>query len=542
MKRLLPIFITAIFALTLIISSVPAVTAAEQTKIVRSPSTYTVPQGHNVTYLTEAEGTGLNFDWYIRYDGLDYPLMTSQDTVDLEFRSFYSSVEFNVDGNVSTVTLYDVDIKLDGAQIYCVVRGQNGTAVTSRAYITVSADANCVDATPFSLKNLVWEQGGLCKYAVKITEESGYNYSYDWYVTSVNELSTIMISPDTYDSSVFIVDTSAPKTIYHVCMVTKTSEDGKKVNISYSNVARFTIYEADSDPSYTMGIEITKNPSVNEYVTGMLPVLNGISVRAMTGQGYYDLSAEDISRLEIYPNNICTSELNYLAVSYDGCEASFPINVTGASNFSIYAVSEQEYSTYYSGVPFALEAGAKDANSSVKYRWYMSDENGFKGELVDEGAKFEFKDGIPASMVNEFQYYLCVGECDGVTSELLFTVILLPMGIEETEPPIQTDMPATDVPATSVPATDVPATEIISTDVPATDIAATGSTQTDPAATAIPVTDSPATANTSASVSSGSDNKSFSSGLIIGISAGLFVAALAAMIVTIVLINKRKAK
>ena len=540
MKRTLSIITTVIFALILIISAVPAVTAAEQTKIVRSPSTYTVPQGHSVTYLTEAEGTGLTFDWYIRYKGLDYPLMPTQDTAGAEFRSYYSSVEYNVDGNEATVTLNDVKIELDGAQIYCIVRGQNGTAVTSRAYVTVSTAANCVDATPFSIKNLVWKQNELCKYAVKITEESGYNYRYDWYETSVNELSTIMISPDTDDSKVFIVDTSNPGTKYYVCMVTKTSEDGKKVNISYSNVARFTIYEADSDPSYTMGIEITKKPSVNEYVTGMQPALDGISVRATTGQGYYDLSAEDISRLEIYPNNICTSELNRLTVSYDGCEASFPISVAGASKFSIYAVSEQEYSTYYAGQPFTLEAGAKDANSSVKYRWYMSDENGFKGELVDEGAEFEFKDGIPASMVNEMQYYLCVGECDGVTSELLFTVILLPMGIEETEPPVQTDVPATDVPATDVPATDEPSTDVPGTDGPAD--------ETQPPADATENTDNgnktaePQSTGDNQSGQSGnsSDKKALNTGLILGIAIGLFVAALAALIVSVVLSVKKK--
>lgn len=435
---------------------------AEPTAIVSGPSNYTVPEGGSVTLETVAKGTGLSFEWFIRFKGTDYPLMTTPETAGAPFSQFIDSAGVSSDAASGTLTLDNVRKGLDGSEIYCIVRGADGVAVTSRAILTVSGDPDCLSATPMSLKNLTVTQYKLVKYALNyVPANDGSEFEFTWYVTSVDDITTIKASPDSDDSSVLVVDTAIPGVYFYTCKVTKTNSlyPGKS-NVSYSNLAKFIITEENTDPDYTMGIQITKEPAKKNYTVGDKPDTDGIGIRAFTGQGFFDVKPDSAeNKTAVYPNNIYSTEQKDIVVVYDGCAASVPVSVSPKAGgvFSIYAVSGTEYSTYIPGQAFSLKVAAKNANSDVTFSWYASDKDGFKGELVDEGSELPFPSGLPESLVNQTNYYLCVGNCDGAESSVLFSVILMAPDSSETAAPA-TAAPATGDPGTAAPATDATAT------------------------------------------------------------------------------------
>jgi hypothetical protein len=562
MKRISALLIAALVMFVFTLPFLPAAYAAgSSVEIVRGPSSYEVPAGHNIRLMTAASGSGLNFEWFIRFGGKDYPAFTSQETSGAPVYDCFDSCTETItveDGAVvSYLELDKVKLSLSGSQVYCIVRGGSGVAVTSRAYVTVRPETEICDPDEFSVKNLVYNQGELCKYAIKrTTYDDSADYHYTWYTTKVCELSTIKASEDTYDSSVFVVDTGDPGTFYITCMVEKTS--GGKTNRSYSNLARFVVAETDSDPSYTMGIEVNNAPSKKSYKVGDAINLSGLTLRGMTGQGYFNVS--DTNKVEVYPNNIYSTEQKSLTVVYDECAASFPISVSSSAGtkFSIHAVSETDYVTYIPKEPFSLKVAADNANQEVFYSWFISNENGVMMEQVASGDELKFPNGLSVSDVNIMKYYLCMAECDGVQSSILFSVQLRAPDTPEdpTQPPKPTPSPV-PTPTPSPTPTGEPKTQAPSTQEPATLEPGTAAPTDDPAtqppeATA-ETTDQPADntgSDPAVTQSSGPDAKTavpendkssrkLSNGAIIGIAGGLFGAIIAVGVIVIIAIKRK---
>ncbi len=468
MKRFFSL-ITVICALALMITTMlPPAYAAEETSIVASPTSYMIPSGGDVTFMTEAKGEGLNFEWFIRYNGKDFPAFAAQETAGAKVYEAFDSATLSREGNQSSLKLSGVKDDLNNAGIYCIVRGSSGIAVTTVAIVQVAPAATTCDATEMHLWNINVKENSFIKYALRTYEEEGATYHYTWYRTSTDDLSTIKADADSDDSMVLILDTQHAGTFYMTCMVEKTK--GGKTNRTYSSLARVVIAEENADPSYTMGVEVQNAPSKKAYKVGENIDVSGLTLRGMTGQGYFTIS--DTSKVKVFPNNIYSTEQNSLAVVYDGCAASVPISVSpnAGTKFGIYAVSELNYTTYIPNQEFSLEAAAQNANSEVTFKWYNSDENGSQGSLLGSGSKYTFKKGIPVSEAAKTAYYLCVAECDGISDSLLFSTMLMPPDT----PDDPTDAPATAAPATDVPATDAPATAVPATGVPATQAPATG--------------------------------------------------------------------
>ena len=462
MKRFFSL-ITIICALALMASIVlPPAYAAEETSIVYSPTSYMIPSGHDVTFMTEAKGNGLNFEWFIRYNGKDYPAFAAQETAGAKVYEAFDSATLSRDGNQSFLNLSGVKDALNNAGIYCIVRGQTGIAVTTVAIVQVASAASTCDANEMHLLNLNVKENSFVKYALRTNEEEGATYHYTWYRASTDDLTTIKTDVNSDDSMVLILDTQTPSTFYMTCMVEKTA--GGKTNRTYSSLAKVVVAEENADPSYTMGIEIQSGPAKKNYKVGDNIDISGLTLRGMTGQGYYDVS--DTGKIKVFPNNIYSTEQNSLAVVYDGCAVSVPISVSSGAGtkFSIYAVSALNYVTYIPNNEFSLEAAAQNANSEVTFKWYSSDENGSQGSLLASGSKYNFKNGIPVSDAAKTTYYLCVAECDGISDSLLFSTMLMPPDT----PDDPTAVPATDVPATQAPATQAPATQDPATAAPAT--------------------------------------------------------------------------
>ncbi|MBP5631146.1 MAG: hypothetical protein J6Y21_00075 [Clostridia bacterium] len=531
MKRIFSL-ITVICAFVLMISTVlPPAYAAEETSIVASPTSYMIPSGGDVTFMTEAKGESLNFEWFIRYNGKDFPAFAAQETAGAKVYEAFDSATLSREENQSFLKLSGVNDDLNNAGIYCIVRGSAGIAVTTVAIVQVAPAAATCDATEMHLRNINVKENSFIKYALRTYEEEGATYHYTWYRTSTDDLSTIKADVNSDDSMVLILDTQQAGTFYMTCMVEKTR--GGKTNRTYSSLARVVIAAENADPSYTMGVEVQKAPSKKAYKVGESIDISGLTLRGMTGQGYFTVS--DTDKIKVFPNNIYSTEQNSLAVVYDGCAASVPVNVSpnAGTKFGIYAVSELNYTTYIPNQEFSLEAAAQNANSEVTFKWYNSDENGSQGSLLGSGSKYTFKNGIPVSDAAKTAYYLCVAECDGISDSLLFSTMLMPPDTPDdpTDAPA-TAVPATDVPATGVPATDVPATAAPATDIPATQEPATQAPATgDPAEpteapTGPAVNETSAPAATEGGQSAPVRSGGLSTGALIGIIGGILGAGI----------------
>ncbi|MBO4326134.1 MAG: hypothetical protein J5950_02545 [Clostridia bacterium] len=428
MKRFLVLITVLLTAAFMIAASLPVYAEPEATSVRRSPSNYQVPEGHDITFMTEAKGSDLMFEWFIRYQGKDFPVFATPETIGSPVYDCFTSAELTPAENISYLKLSEVKKALDGSQIYCIVRGANGIAITALSYINVESGGNICDPNEISLHNLIFPQGELCKYAMKIVEDEGAEYHYTWYTTNVNDITTIKVDEDTYDSTVFVMDTGTAGTVFVTCMVEKTA--GGKTNRSLTGLTRFVIEEQDSDPTYTMSVEVMNMPARTEYTVGDNIDAEGLKLRAWTGQGYLDVTGSD--KIQIFPNNIYSIEQKSLAAVYDCCAVAVPVNVSAGESaetgkFSIAPVSQPEYIAEKAGEPFSLEVEAVNANQEVNYKWFESDKDGSVGKQVGSGKTLWLNSGLTEDD-GGVMYYLCVGECDGALSTQLFKVQLRTSG------------------------------------------------------------------------------------------------------------------
>ena len=489
MKKVFAILTAVMLAAGMLLSVLP-VAAAEPLEIVNGPSNYIVPEGMNVMYSVNANGSDLSYEWFLRYKGADYPLLDAMETISASWHDYIDAVTLSPTG--ADITLENVKYGLDGAEIFCIVNGSGSVAVAGPAHIAVQkvTKTTLKKITKFAVKHVVnTTKDKLVKIPVKITEEAGYTYSYQWYETHDGKLEHIQAL--LYENEmVLIPDTSKTGTKYYVCMV-EVSKNGQKLS-GYTEVCRVNVRDPNEDSPITTGVDLQKEPSKKAYKGGDAIDLSGIRMRVYSEQGFWDLT--DKSLLKVYPNNIYSIEQKRLVVEYDGFAAQYSITVSGGasagSNFSIYAVSEQEYYTYIPREAFSLEAAAKNANSGVTFKWYESNEKGERKELYAEGSKVNFPNGLYVEEVNIPRYYLCVGTCDGKEDSLLFMALLMPADYDPgdddptpsptqgTNPTPTTEPKPTAVsnptdPPTAVPATAVPATAVPPSDAPATAAPAT---------------------------------------------------------------------
>ncbi|MBO5077749.1 MAG: hypothetical protein J5584_09170 [Clostridia bacterium] len=476
MKKVFAVLTALMLLAGMMLSALPAA-AAEPLEIVNGPSNYVVPEGMNVMYSVNATGSDLSYEWFLRYQGADYPLMDTPETISASWHDYIDGVTLSPTG--ADITLENVKLGLDGAKIYCIVNGSGSVAVTGLAHISVQkvTKTTLKHITKFAVKHVVnTTLDKLVKIPVKITEESGYDYAYQWYETHDGTLEHIQAL--LYENEmVLIPDTSKTGTKYYVCMV-EVSKGGQKL-YGYTEVCRVNVRDPNEDSALTSGVDLQKEPNKKTYKGGEAIDLSGIRMRVYSEQGFWDLT--DKSKISVYPNNVYSSEQKRLVVEYDGFAAQYNITVSGGasagSSFSIYPVSEQHYYTYIPHEAFSLEAAAKNANGEVTFKWYESNEKGERKELYAEGSRVDFPNGLYIEEATIHRYYLCVATCDGKEDSLLFSALLIPPDYNPPDDPTNaptskpTD-PPTAVPATAVPATEVPATAAPATQVPGGDATA----------------------------------------------------------------------
>ena len=284
MKRIFSL-ITVICAFVLMISTVlPPAYAAEETSIVASPTSYMIPSGGDVTFMTEAKGESLNFEWFIRYNGKDFPAFAAQETAGAKVYEAFDSATLSREENQSFLKLSGVNDDLNNAGIYCIVRGSAGIAVTTVAIVQVAPAAATCDATEMHLRNINVKENSFIKYALRTYEEEGATYHYTWYRSSTDDLSTIKADVNSDDSMVLILDTQQAGTFYMTCMVEKTR--GGKTNRTYSSLARVVIAE-----------ENAIRPSDSVFLIGKIlrTGSNGAEMRCFDADGVWDGELTPIS-------------------------------------------------------------------------------------------------------------------------------------------------------------------------------------------------------------------------------------------------------
>ncbi len=484
MKKIFAVLTAVMLAAGMLLPALPAA-AAEPLEIVNGPSNYVVPEGMNVTYSVNATGSDLRYEWFLRYGGADYPLMDTPETISASWHDYVDAVTLSPTG--ADITLENVKYGLDGSKIYCIVNGSGSVAVTGLAYISVQKTTSTTlrHITPFGVKHLVSTTlDKLVKVPVKIVEEDGYTYKYQWYETHDGRLETIKALPYE-DSMVLIPDTSAVGTRYYVCMV-ETYKGNQRLH-GYTEVCKINVSDPGEDSSFTSGVDLQSKPKKLSYKGGEAIDLTGIKMRVYSEQGFFDLT--DKSKINVYPNNVYSPEQKRLVAEYDGFAAEFGIKVEGGASaggsFSIYPVSEQEYYTYSPNKAFSLEAAAKDANGEVSFVWYKSNKDGERKEICAQGSKLNFPNGLKMEEEGILNYYLCVATCDGKEETLLFYAILMAPDYNPPDDPTPSPSPSPS-PTAAAPVTPVPATVVPATVVPATSVPATGAPATDAPATAEP--------------------------------------------------------
>lgn len=357
-SRIIKIFSVFIAVAILLSVTVPALAIQEEPpEIVAHPQSLNYPEGSVASYDVVATGTGLQYHWYIVYNDQVYDAGASD--AYLQPWAQYVSEGFGTGPSGSNFFFEGIDKELDGAQIFCVVSNSEGIATSERAYISVGASA-LPPQISVPAQVMVY-QNEKVSLQCRATDPNGGSLSYIWYETSTGRLEHIIALMDE-SSPNLVCDTSKPGTRYYVCGVWTQSG-----GYGYSSVIPVTVLEPE-EPEEVVSIEITKEPAKTQYQVGDSIDLKGMVVRVYTSNGFKDLF--DGIGVEVSPKTLTGAGEQKIAVTYEGCIATFTVTVAGGD---AKVTQHPKNQTAHEGETVTFECEATKASS---YQWYMRKSGG----------------------------------------------------------------------------------------------------------------------------------------------------------------------
>ena len=225
-------------ATILILSAIALpVYAAKAPVIINQPSNLNFPESSVASWSVEANGVGLQYHWYIIFDGKTYDTQKSYE--ENKAWAGYAIEGYGPDEEGNVFYINGILPEISGAQIYCDVSTAGGTVSSRAAYISVIEAGKSMPPEIIVQASFTTEPDSVLDIFCYADDPKDGTLSYMWYETSSGKLEDIIaINRGEETDSTLQCDTGKIGTRYYVCMVT-TSKGGS----GYSSVIEVNVAE-----------------------------------------------------------------------------------------------------------------------------------------------------------------------------------------------------------------------------------------------------------------------------------------------------------
>ena len=161
---------------------------------------------------------------------------------------------------------------------------------------------------------------------VDAESQDGGTLEYQWYRTTVNDISTIK-AINYATSNVYVASYDGyDSVVYYCCGVWNVWDENMKSAPTYSRLIRVEFFE---ESPKAVSLEILSVPNKTVYISGEKLDLTGLRVRVWTPEGYFDsINGEG---LEITKNSLVTVGEQKILVKYEDVSDVFLVMVKAAS-------------------------------------------------------------------------------------------------------------------------------------------------------------------------------------------------------------------
>ena len=228
----------------------------------------------------------------------------------------------------------DLDLKQDYAEVayYCcgvwnTINGKQSDPVYSRLIRVEFFDPEpAVPVITATVPDCHLETGREVPLWVDAETTDGGTLTYQWYSTTVNDISTIKAIVGAEGKEHKFTDNNTGVTYY--CCGVWNNRDGQQSAPAYSRLIKVEIFSNEPEPpevETVQAIEITEMPDKLEYKDGEALDLKGLKVRVLTNLGFFDLN--DGEKLTVTQPDYNNPGTQIIIVSYEGVSDTFEITV-----------------------------------------------------------------------------------------------------------------------------------------------------------------------------------------------------------------------
>ena len=230
--------ISFIICIVLLSMTLVTLTAyADKPEITLQPQNYCYNENAVAVYTVKANGSGLKFTWFLRFNGILYDLTNGAGTSQ-SWESYAGAEYGQKDSAFESIYHFNgIGKELNGATIFCKVENDEYVTYSTEAFISI------VNAgTPPTIEvpvELTVEKGDKADIACSVIGMDPSYCDFLWYETSDGSLQKIKAVMDrTSNHAMFYPDTSKTGLRYYCCLVT-TNQNGK----AYSSIIPVTVKE-----------------------------------------------------------------------------------------------------------------------------------------------------------------------------------------------------------------------------------------------------------------------------------------------------------
>ena len=306
-------------------------------KITTQPKATTVANGKSGSVTLKASGSSLKYQWYVKYKGAGS--FTKLSTT----RKTYS---------------FKMADKLNGAQVYCVVKDKYGTTVKSSVVTIKMAPKVKITTQP---KNVAVAKGKTAKVTVKA---SGEGLKYTWYYAKKGSSSFKKLSAKTATYSVKM----------------SSSYDGRKVYCVVKDKYGQTVKTSTVTLSMVKAAKITTQPkSVSGFAGNTLKVTVKASGDGLKYTWYY---AKKGSSGYTKSSVTCNAIQVKASAAWNGCKIycvvkdkygnSVKSNTVTLTVKKAVKIAKQPSTFIYAATGNTVNVTVKATGDGLKYTWYYA--------------------------------------------------------------------------------------------------------------------------------------------------------------------------
>ena len=306
-------------------------------KITTQPKATTVANGKSGSITLKASGSGLKYQWYVKYKGAS---------------------SFTKVGSSSKTYSFKMANKLSGAQVYCVVKDKYGTTVKSAVVTIKMAPKVQITTQP---KNVAVARGKTAKVTVKA---SGDGLKYTWYYAKKGSSSFKKLS--------------TKSAAYSVKM--SSSYDGRKVYCVVKDKYGQTVKTSTVTLSVVKAAKITTQPkSVSGFAGDTLKVTVKASGDGLKYTWYYaKKGASGYTKSSVTCNAIQVKA----SAAWNGCKIycvvkdkygnSVKSNTVTLTVKNAVKITQQPSSFVSAATGSTVKVTVKATGDGLKYQWYYA--------------------------------------------------------------------------------------------------------------------------------------------------------------------------